>query len=162
MTYRILKFNVTLVGEKKSGKSFLFPIIDGTNTSTRLEIISDVEADTDILLTDFHLPIEQKAAKAHTMVSDGIVGVFDVTAEVSFETLRDFLLSVESTNQAKGTVLVIGHDRGNSPRAIFGDTLNDFANRIGATYLETSSKFVKGLDIMMRRFAGNLIRNTGM
>ena len=159
LTFRILKFNVTLVGEKNSGKNVLFPRIDGTNSSVREEIISEVEADIDILLTGFELPSEREAAIGHSMVSEGIVGVFDVASDDSFEILRNFLSDIKTEHLKKREILVIGHDSGVTPRVLTVDTITDLTKTTGAIYLETSPKFKKGLDIMMRRFASNLIRN---
>ncbi|MDF1540638.1 MAG: hypothetical protein P1Q69_17200, partial [Candidatus Thorarchaeota archaeon] len=157
MTYRIMDFNVTLVGTQKAGEREIFPR-EQDEKPVRHEIISEVETDANIVLTEFLIPKEEQSAVLHANESNGIVGVFDVSSQESFEILSTFLSNAVSEPMKGGNLLVIGWDSGNEPPEVPVEAISGLTNRTGALYLEASQEFRKGLDIMMRRFASNLIR----
>jgi hypothetical protein len=153
-----LEFTVTLFGAKSVGKEILFPKDEGAKHSVRHEIISEVEANVDIILHNFILPDDEQAAEQHAWQSDGMIGVFDVGSNESFETLKDFLVLSESEPEIRENFLIVGFDRGSSPREIDNEEVITVTNAAEAKYLEVSPDFTKGLDIIMRRFASALIR----
>ncbi len=157
MTYRIVDFNVTLVGTQKAEKRQIFPGENGKKPVLH-KIISEVEANANIILTEFLIPKEEQSALLHSNESNGIVGVFDVSSQESFDVLSTFLSSAVSEPLERGNLLIIGWDSGNRLSEVPQETISELTNKTGALYLEASQEFRKGLDIMMRRFAGNLVR----
>jgi Ras-related protein Rab-1A len=91
--------------------------------------------------------------------ADGIIMVFDVTSNDSFDHVNDWLKEV-NRYAAEGTVkLLVGNkcDR-TADRVVSEEQAKDFAAELGIPYIETSAKSAKNVEEAFLTMAGELIR----
>lgn len=91
--------------------------------------------------------------------ADGIIMVYDVTSNDSFEHVNDWLKEV-NRYAAEGTVkLLVGNksDR-TADKIVTEEQAKEFADDLGIAFLETSAKSAKNVEEAFLTMAGELIR----
>jgi Ras-related protein Rab-1A len=91
--------------------------------------------------------------------ADGIIMVFDVTNNDSFDHVNDWLKEV-NRYAAEGTVkLLVGNkcDR-TADRVVTEEQAKEFASELGIPYIETSAKSAKNVEEAFLTMAGQLIK----
>lgn len=91
--------------------------------------------------------------------ADGIIMVYDVTSQDSFDHVSDWLKEVNRYASEGTAKLLVGNksDRA-ADRAVEADTAKDYADEIGVAFLETSAKSAKNVEEAFLTMAGELIK----
>jgi Ras-related protein Rab-1A len=91
--------------------------------------------------------------------ADGIIMVYDVTSQDSFEHVNDWLKEVNRYASEGTSKLLIGNkcDRV-ADKVVTADSAKEFAEELGIEFLETSAKSAKNVDEAFLAMAGALIK----
>jgi Ras-related protein Rab-1A len=91
--------------------------------------------------------------------ADGIIMVYDVTSQDSFDHVNDWLKEV-NRYAAEGTCkLLVGNKSDRSTdRVVTNEQAKEFANEIGVPFLETSAKSASNVEEAFLTMAGELIK----
>lgn len=163
-------FKLVLIGDSGVGKScLLLRFADDAFTESYISTIG----------VDFRfrtVKIDQKTVKlqiwdtagqerfrtitsAYYRGADGIIMVYDVTSQDSFDHVNDWLKEV-NRYAAEGTCkLLVGNksDR-SSDRVVTAEQAKEFADDIGVPFLETSAKSAANVEEAFLTMAGELIK----
>eukprot|EP00545_Synedropsis_sp_CCMP1620_P008158 CAMPEP_0119012936 /NCGR_PEP_ID=MMETSP1176-20130426/7707_1 /TAXON_ID=265551 /ORGANISM="Synedropsis recta cf, Strain CCMP1620" /LENGTH=211 /DNA_ID=CAMNT_0006965975 /DNA_START=54 /DNA_END=689 /DNA_ORIENTATION=- len=163
-------FKLVLIGDSGVGKScLLLRFADDAFTESYISTIG----------VDFRfrtVKIEKKTVKlqiwdtagqerfrtitsAYYRGADGIIMVYDVTSQESFDHVNDWLKEV-NRYAAEGTVkLLVGNksDR-TADKVVEEEQAKEFADDLGIAFLETSAKSAKNVEEAFLTMAGELIR----
>ena len=90
--------------------------------------------------------------------ADGIVMVYDVTSEESFEHVNEWLNEV-NRYASEGTVkLLVGNKSDRSDKVVPTERAKEFADELGIPFLETSAKNAENVEEAFLTMAGELIK----
>lgn len=91
--------------------------------------------------------------------ADGIIMVYDVTCQESFEHVNDWLKEVNRYASEGTCKLLVGNksDR-TADRLVTAEQAKEFADELGIAFLETSAKSAKNVEEAFLTMAGELVK----
>jgi len=91
--------------------------------------------------------------------ADGIIMVYDVTSQESFDHVEEWLSEVDRYANENTSKLLLGNKADlMDERQVFEETGHKFAEKLGIPFLETSAKTAAGVDQAFLTMAKELIR----
>lgn len=94
--------------------------------------------------------------------ADGIIMVYDVTSQDSFEHVNDWLKEVNRYASEGTCKLLVGNKSDRTvDKAVTEETAKEFADELGIAFLETSAKSAKNVEEAFLTLAGELIKQKG-
>lgn len=91
--------------------------------------------------------------------ADGIIMIYDVTSQESFEHVNDWLKEVNRYASEGTCKLLVGNKSDRVPdKVVSSETAKEFADELGIPCLETSAKSAKNVDEAFLTLAGELIK----
>ena len=95
--------------------------------------------------------------------ADGIVLVFDVTDDGSFEKIRDWMAQIQSNTQQDDLGLVLlGNKCDVEPRVITEEQGNKMAEELNINYFETSALNGQGINEAFEHLARDIMKKKGV
>ncbi|TXT57705.1 MAG: hypothetical protein BAJATHORv1_10409 [Candidatus Thorarchaeota archaeon] len=155
MSYKILEFNIAIVGPRDAGKTKLFPEIRDKKKTEREVILSEVESDVHLKLQRIHTPFDKDSIDFSEF--DGIIGVYDATSIDTYEELKESLLSIKHEMEKKPLFIVGNKLNPGEPCATENTVTTDIGyNKVIFCMSEYKSR--KEFEIRLRWFAADLVR----
>ena len=94
--------------------------------------------------------------------ADGIIMVYDVTSQDSFEHVNDWLKEVNRYASEGTCKLLVGNKSDRTvDKAVTEEAAKEFADELGIAFLETSAKSAKNVEEAFLTMAGELIKQKG-
>ena len=90
--------------------------------------------------------------------ADGIIMVYDVCSEESFDHVQDWLQEVNRYASEGTCKLLIGNKNDRSDKVVSADKGKAFADSLGIPFLETSAKTASNVEAAFRAMASELIK----
>jgi Ras-related protein Rab-1A len=93
--------------------------------------------------------------------ADGIITVYDVTNQESFDHVQDWLHEVDRYASPGTVKLLVGNKCDREDRVISTETGEAFANNLNMPFLETSAKTAENVEAAFLAMASELIKAKG-
>ena len=163
------QFKITFLGNSGVGKSaILFRFADNTYYDS---YISTIGVDFKIKL----IPYNNKIVKLHiwdtagqerfrTITTsyyrntDGVILVFDVTDNKSFDQLDNWITEIKKYN-TEFSMILIGNKTDKNNRCISREQAENYAKKYGINYIETSAKADNNINNAINLIVDELVKN---
>jgi len=93
--------------------------------------------------------------------ADGIITVYDVTNQESFDHVQDWLHEVEKYASPGTVKLLVGNKSDREDKVVSTETGESFANNLNLPFLETSAKTSENVEAAFLAMASELIKAKG-
>ncbi|MBD3406747.1 MAG: hypothetical protein GF411_11590 [Candidatus Lokiarchaeota archaeon] len=155
MTYRILEFNIAIIGPKGAGKTKLFPEIKDEMQAEKIVILSEVEANIHLVLHKIHTPLNEE--KMNFSKFDGMIGVYDATSAGTYKELKQALLSIKE-DMVEKPLFVVGNKLNPGEPCATENTVNTDIGYNKLIYCMSEYDTRKEFEIRLRWFAADLAK----
>ncbi|CAM9603062.1 unnamed protein product [Heterosigma akashiwo] len=163
-------FKLVLIGDSGVGKScILLRFADDTFTESYISTIGVDFRFRSVRVKDKIIKLQiwdtagqerfRTITSAYYRGADGIIMVYDVTNEPSFDNVNDWLSEVNRYSSQYSCKLLVGNkaDR-EAERAVSKETAEEFANSLSIPFLETSAKNNTNVEDAFIKIAEQLMR----
>ena len=166
-------FKLLLIGDSGVGKScLLLRFADNTYTDSYISTIGvdfkikTVEIDGKIVKMQIWDTAGQERFRTITSSyyrsANGIIIVYDVTDQVSFNNVKTWLAEIERYASSSVNKLLVGNKADlTSRRTVDKSAAEDFASRLGIPYIETSAKLSENVEAAFVAMAREIKKGYG-
>mmetsp|Transcript_10928 Transcript_10928/g.17904 ORF Transcript_10928/g.17904 Transcript_10928/m.17904 type:complete len:210 (-) Transcript_10928:1327-1956(-) len=162
-------FKLVLIGDSGVGKScLLLRFADDSFTESYISTIGVDFRYRTVKVGDKYVKLQiwdtagqerfRTITSAYYRGSDGIIMVYDVTNQESFDHVQDWLQEVNRYSNEGTCKLLIGNKSDRADKKITTQQGEDYASKLGMPFLETSAKTASNVEAAFLAMASELIK----